>query len=195
MPKEYTKLSDNMVVTDNSDNKIELTKVSVTGKEDHFLHIKSEEKRKKEKERPKREYFLRYTHEAISEADIWEIYNMTRDIEAVFRTLKTDLDIRLVYHQKDAFIEPHIWLGIIAYQVVNYIRIQLKENNIKYSWTTIVEKMCTMQSSIVSVNNDKNEKLYVKLCTRPTKDQKDIFDSLNFKHRPFVRKTKIVPQM
>jgi len=138
---------------------------------------------------------LRYTHEAISEADIWEIYNMTRDIEAVFRTLKTDLDIRPVYHQKDAFIEPHIWLGIIAYQVVNYIRIQLKENNIKYSWTTIVEKMCTMQSSIVSVNNDKNEKLYIKLCTRPTKDQKDIFDSLNFKHRPFVRKTKIVPQM
>jgi hypothetical protein len=86
-------------------------------------------------------------------------------------------------------------LGIIAYQAVNYIRIQLKENNIKYSWTTIVEKMCTMQSSIVSVNNDKNEKLYIKLCTRPTKDQKDIFDSLNFKHRPFVRKTKIVPQM
>jgi hypothetical protein len=270
MPKEYTKLSDNMVVTDNRDNKIELTKVSVRGKEDHFLHIKSEEKRKKEqsiddklsqrielqlqeikeklsnkntvkkiekihekigrikeklskvgylyeitytedkendvvtdihwtrkkeKERPKGEYFLRYTHEAISEADIWEIYNMTRDIEAVFRTLKTDLDIRPVYHQKDAFIEPHIWLGIIAYQVVNYIRIQLKENNIKYSWTTIVEKMCTMQSSIVSVNNDKNEKLYIKLCTRPTKDQKDIFDSLNFKHRPFVRKTKIVPQM
>ncbi len=148
-----------------------------------------------EKARPKGEYFLRYTHEAISEGDVWEVYNMTREFESVFRTLKTYLGIRPVFHQKDAFIEPHIWLGIIAYQVVNFIRIQLKEKKIKYSWKTIVEKMNTMQSSIVSVNNDKNEKLYIKLCTKATKDQKDIFYSLNFKHRPFVRKTKIVPQM
>ncbi len=116
-------------------------------------------------------------------------------MEAVFRTLKTDLDIRPIYHQKDTYIEPHIWLGIFAYQVVNYIRRTLREKNINYSWTTISEKMKTMQSSIVCVNNDKNEKLYIKLCTRTTKDQKNIFNSLNFKHRPFVRKTKLVTQM
>ena len=151
--------------------------------------------RQKGKEKPKGEYFLRYTKNAISEDDIWQVYNLTREVESVFRVLKTDLDIRPVYHQKDAYIEPHIWLGIIAYQVVNYIRRSLKNSNITYSWTTILEKMNTMQSSIVSVNNDKNEKLYIKLCTRPTTAQKNIFDSLNFKHRPYVRKTKIVPQL
>ena len=151
--------------------------------------------RQKTREKPKGEYFLRYTKTAISEDDIWQVYNLTREVESVFRTLKTDLDIRPVYHQKDAYIEPHIWLGIIAYQVVNYIRRSLKNSNITYSWTTILEKMNSMQSSIVSVNNDNNEKLYIKLCTRPTTDQKNIFDSLNFKYRPFVRKTKLVPQL
>jgi hypothetical protein len=97
--------------------------------------------------------------------------------------------------QKDKYIEPHIWLGILAYQMVNYIRKALKENRIDYSWTTIVETMKSMQSSIVSVDNTENEKIYVKLCTRPTKNQELIFDSLNFKHRPFVRKTKVVPQL
>jgi len=149
----------------------------------------------RKRERPKGEYFLRYTKTAVNENDIWQVYNLTRDVEAVFRTLKTDLDIRPIYHQKDAYIEPHIWLGILAYQVVNYIRTVLKGNNINYSWQTITEKMRTMQSSIVSVNNKQNEKLYIKLCTRPTKEQKEIFDSLKFKHRPFVRKTKLVPQM
>lgn len=149
----------------------------------------------KKRERPKGEYFLRYTKTAVNENDIWQVYNLTRDVEAVFRTLKTDLDIRPIYHQKDAYIEPHIWLGILAYQVVNYIRTLLREDNINYSWQTITEKMRTMQSSIVSVNNKQNEKLYIKLCTRPTKDQKHIFNSLKFKHRPFVRKTKLVPQM
>lgn len=151
--------------------------------------------RLKTKDRPKGEYFLRYSKEAVSQQDIWDIYNLTRDVEAVFRILKTDLDIRPVYHQKDAYIEPHIWLGILAYQVVNFTRKRLAESNINHCWRTIKEKMCSMQSSIVSVDNDKNEKVYIKLCTRPTKDQKDIFTALNFKERPFVRKTKLVPQM
>jgi hypothetical protein len=83
----------------------------------------------------------------------------------------------------------------MAYQVVNYIRNRLGQKDINYSWSTIVEKMRSMQSSLVTVNNDKNEKLYIKLCTRPTKDQKDIFDALNFKTRPYVRKTKVMTQM
>jgi len=149
----------------------------------------------KERERPKGEYFLRYTKTAVSEDDIWDVYNLTRDVESVFRTLKTDLDIRPIYHQKDTYIEPHIWLGILSYQVVNYIRRVLKNNNINYSWQSITEKMKTMQSSIVSINNKENEKIYIKLCTRPTTDQKKIFDALNFKYRPFIRKTKLVPQL
>ena len=271
IPKEYNKLSGNAeIITDNRGHKIELTKVLVKGKDDCFLHVKSEQKQIKEKsmdekmtlrleeqlndikqkltkkrtlkkiakihekvgaiksklsrigwlyditytedtengivtdinwkrvkqrERPKGEYFLRYTKNAISENKIWDAYNLTRDVEAVFRCLKTDLDIRPIYHQIDEYIEPHIWLGIVAYQVVNYIRINLKQQNINYSWSTIVEKMKSIQSSLVTVNNDNNEKIYIKLCTRPSKDQKNIFDALNFKHRPYVRKTKVLTQM
>jgi hypothetical protein len=151
--------------------------------------------RVREREKPKGEYFLRYTKNAIAEDKIWDAYNLTRDVEAVFRCLKTDLNIRPIHHQIDQYIEPHIWLGIIAYQVVNYIRINLRQKNINYSWSTIVEKMRSMQSSLVTVNNENNEKFYIKLCTRPTKDQMNIFDALGFKHRPFVRKTKVVTQM
>jgi hypothetical protein len=271
VPKNYSMLTDDAEsVTDNRGNKIELTKVSAQDTEDRFLHVRSDQKYKKEssidhkltlrleaqlqdikdklpkkgtvkkigkvhekvgrikgklsrvgwlydiqytedkeketvtdinwqrvkeRERPMGEYFLRYTNNAISETDIWNVYNTTRDVEAVFRCLKTDLKIRPIHHQKDKYIEPHIWLGILAYQMVNYIRKALKENRIDYSWTTIVETMKSMQSSIVRVDNTENEKIYVKLCTRPTKNQELIFDSLNFKHRPFVRKTKVVPQL
>jgi len=270
-PKEYNKLTEKAkAISDNRDNRIELTKVFVDGKEDNFLHIKSAQKEKKEnsideklskrlelqlqeiknklskpralkktekvhekvgrikaklsrvgwlydikytedkekgvitditwqrireREKPKGEYFLRYTKTAISEDDVWQVYNMTREVESVFRCLKTDLDIRPIYHQIDEFIEPHIWLGILAYQLVNYIRMGLKDKEINYSWTTIVQKMKSMQSSIVSVNNNNNEKIYVKLCTAPNTDQRKIFDALNYKYRPFVRKTKVVPQL
>lgn len=271
VPKDHNKLNAKTGwVTDNRGNKIELTKAIVEGKEDNFLHIKSNQKLKKEesidhkltqrlesqlqdikdklpqkgtlkktekvhekvggikaklskigwlytikytedkgkgivtdinwhrareREKPKGEYFLRYTNDTITETDVWDVYNMTRDVEAVFRCLKTDLKIRPIHHQRDKYIEPHLWLGILAYQIVNYTRRRLKENNIDYSWSTIVEKMRPMQSSIVSVNNKENKKLYIKLCTRPTKDQKQIFDSHDFKHRPYVKKIKVVPQL
>ncbi|MEE9372420.1 MAG: hypothetical protein V3V00_05140 [Saprospiraceae bacterium] len=110
----------------------------------------------------------------IKENQIWDIYNLTRDVESVFRCLKTDLDIRPIYHQKDKYIEPHIWLGILAYQVVN--------------------KMRSMQSSTVVIKDNKEQMLYIKLCTRPTIYQKSVFSVLAYKDRPFVRKEKVVTQ-
>ena len=151
--------------------------------------------KQKEREKPKGEYFLRYSKKELQEKEIWDIYNLTREVEACFRILKTDLNIRPIHHQKDAYIEPHIWLGIVGYQIVNYIRIKLKKQDINYSWSTVVEKMRSQQISLVSVNAKESEKIYTKLVTRPTKDQKRIYDALGFKNRPFIRKTKVVPQM
>ena len=47
-PAEYEIISDIQTITDNRDNKIHLTKVLVPDKQDYFLHIKSEQKQKKE---------------------------------------------------------------------------------------------------------------------------------------------------
>lgn len=148
----------------------------------------------KEKESPKGEYFLRYSKEKLSEKEIWDTYNMTRDVEATFRCLKTDLDIRPIFHQKDTYIEPHIWLGIVAYQIVNYIKLKLAEADINYSWTTIVRKMQSQQYSLQSANRRNGGKIYTSLCTQPTSDLKKIYAALNFKERPFVRKSKVVTQ-
>ena len=149
----------------------------------------------KEREKPKGQYFLRYSKENLTEKEIWDSYNLTREVESSFRCLKTDLNIRPIHHQKDAYIEPHIWLGIVAYQVVNYIRQTLKENNINYSWTTILEKMKTQKTSIISMNTKESKRIYMKLCTRPNDEVKNIYDTLNFKYRPYVRKTKVVTQL
>ncbi len=41
----------------------------------------------------------RYSKENCSEKEIWDTYNMTRDVEATFRCLKNDFDIRTFSHQ------------------------------------------------------------------------------------------------
>jgi transposase len=71
-------------------------------------------------------YFLRTNLPVREEAVVWNIYNTIREIEGTFRTLKTDLDLRPIYHRNDASTMAHLHLGILAYWLANTIRHQLK---------------------------------------------------------------------
>jgi len=152
-------------------------------------------KRKEDTEKPKGQYFLRYSKKDLTDTQIWDAYNLTTEVEASFRCLKSDLNIRPVFHQLDKYIESHIWLGIMAYQVVNYIRVTLKSQDIHYSWSTIVEKLKTQRITTISMDVKGNKKAFIKTCTQPNTDVKNIYDALGFKDRPYVRKTKVVTQI
>src|SRR4051794_39391994 len=75
-------------------------------------------------------YFLRTSLNINDEQIAWEIYNTIREIESSFRCLKTDLDLRPIYHKKDASTMAHLHLGLMAYTMVNTIRYQLKSKSI-----------------------------------------------------------------
>ena len=88
-------------------------------------------------------YFLRTTLENNSEELLWQFYNIIREIEATFRVLKTNLDLRPIYHQKDGNTMAHLHLELLAYWVVNTVRYQLKQKSIKSGWSEIVRIMNT----------------------------------------------------
>jgi transposase len=60
-------------------------------------------------------YFLRTSVERLDEKTTWDYYNLIREIEATFRCLKTDLDLRPIYHQKDESCEAHLffWIALL----------------------------------------------------------------------------------
>jgi transposase len=67
-------------------------------------------------------YFLRTNLDSPDEALEWMIYNTIREIESTFRVLKTDLDLRPIYHKNDDSSMAHLHLGLLAYWLVNTIR-------------------------------------------------------------------------
>ncbi|MBK7097946.1 MAG: hypothetical protein IPH58_05800 [Sphingobacteriales bacterium] len=58
------------------------------------------------------------------------IYNTIREIESTFRVLKTDLDLRPIYHKRDESSMAHLHLGLLVYWIANTIRHQLKQSGI-----------------------------------------------------------------
>lgn len=88
-------------------------------------------------------YFIRTNIEQPTEQMLWDTYNIVREVEASFKCLKSDLQIRPVHHQKDSRVESHIYLTTLAYQLVNSVRHMLKDNGINYNWTNIIRIMNT----------------------------------------------------
>ena len=56
-------------------------------------------------------YFLRTNVPTIDEKSTWEYYNLIREIETSNRQLKTDLNLRPIYHQKDDSADAHLSLA------------------------------------------------------------------------------------
>lgn len=121
-------------------------------------------------------YFIRTNYENPTEKEVWDIYNTIREVEATFRCLKSDLNIRPLHHQKDHRIESHIYLTILAYQLVNTIRHMLKNQGINHSWTTIVRLMSTHTIQTVELPTDKKT-IHLRKPSKPIEQVQQIYSA------------------
>ena len=139
-------------------------------------------------------YFIRSSQNQLTEELIWEIYNILREIESTFRCLKTDLDIRPIHHQKDKNTEAHIFMGIVAYQLVHAIRHALKQEGIRHSWKRIRDIMSAQTAVTARMKLENGDSLILRNTTHPNMEQARIYRALKFKQtHPKMRKKAVVP--
>lgn len=138
-------------------------------------------------------YFLRTTLDENNEKTLWSIYNIIREIEYTFRVLKTDLDLRPIYHKTDRAAMAHLHLGLLAYWLVSTIRFQLKQKGINHQWNEIVRIMNTQKCVTTTMKNINNEIISIRQCTEPTQKARQIYELINYKYVPFHRKKSVVP--
>ena len=139
-------------------------------------------------------YLLRTTLSEQDEKVQWAIYNTIREIEATFRVLKTDLDLRPIYHKTDQASMAHLHLGLLAYQIVSTVRYQLKQKGINHQWTEIVRIMNTQKMVTTTMEDQYEQIIVVRQCSEPTQRVSAIYRTLNYKEKPFSRKKFVVPQ-
>jgi len=137
-------------------------------------------------------YFLRTSVESNTEDRVWQFYNTIREIEATFRTLKTDLDLRPIYHKNDDSTMAHLHLGLLAYWVVNTIRHQLKKEGIHSGWREIVRTMNTQKAVTTLAQNIHDEVIVIRRCSEPNPQVRMIYDALKYKYAPFKKKKSVV---
>lgn len=137
-------------------------------------------------------YFLRTNLNVGDEIVVWNIYNTIREIENAFRTLKTDLDLRPIYHKNDEATRAHLHLGILAYWLVNTVRYHLKNNGMNSCWREIVRIGNTQKVITTSGTNTYDKIITTRKCSQPNDGLKQIYNALNTKYQPFTKRKSVV---
>ncbi|MDR0795762.1 MAG: IS1634 family transposase [Tannerella sp.] len=139
-------------------------------------------------------YFLQTSLDNESRI-LWDSYNTIRDIEQTFAILKSELDLRPIFHQKDENTMAHLHLAILAYWVVNSIRHQLKETGINHQWNEIVRIMNTQKAITTTAQNKSDEIIQIRRCSEPNDKVKEIYQALKYKSTPFKKKKFVVHKL
>jgi hypothetical protein len=126
---------------------------------------------------------------------LWDSYNTIREVESTIKVLKSDLDMRPIFHKKDDSAMAHLHLAILAYWVVNTIRYQLKEKGITHCWSEIVRIMNTQKAVTTTAQNNCEQIIKIRRCSEPNEKVKTIYQALKYKSEPFKKKKSCSTQI
>ncbi len=129
-------------------------------------------------------YCLRTTLVELDNAALWRTYTMLTNLESVFRSLKTDLGLRPVFHQIDRRVEGHLFISVLAYHFVHTLRLQLKERGIDDSWETLRQTLATQQRVTATLQRRDGRTVHVRKATRPEPQHQKINQLLGLAPNP-----------
>lgn len=129
-------------------------------------------------------YCLRSNETTWSEEQLWHTYIMLTDLEAVFRSLKSELGLRPIFHSKEVRSDGHLFISVLAYQCVQLIRRQLKAQGIDASWTTLRQTLSVQRRVTASFTQKDGRRLHVRKATQPEPKLRAIYTALSIDPLP-----------
>ena len=133
-------------------------------------------------------YFLRTDRTDLSEKEIWEIYTMLNELEDAFRSMKSDLHMRPIFHQKENRSDAHIFITVVSYHILHSIRTLLKQIGINMGWSDIREQLSTHCRVTNRLKTKEGRTIYVRKCSEPEYFHKTIYRALKLEYIPCKQK-------
>ena len=110
-------------------------------------------------------YCLRANLEGWDTQQLWSTYVQLTDLEAVFRSLKSELGLRPIYHWKPQRAEAHLFVTVLAYQLVQVIRQRLQAHGERSSWATLRARLAGQQRVTAMFRRKGGRMLHVRKAT------------------------------
>ena len=160
-----------------------LVDVKVDKKAATFTYALNRKKLRRVRRREGR-YLLRTNLTGREPAELWRFYIQLTEVEAAFKNLKGDLELRPIYHQLIERVEAHIFVAFMAYCLHVTLRARLKPLAAGLTPRAVLDKFAAIQMLDVHFPTTDDRTLILSRHTELTADQKMLVSQLNLELPP-----------
>ena len=128
-------------------------------------------------------YIISTSDDTLTPEDVALGYKQLMEVERAFRTLKTTLDLRPVYHRKDERIQAHVFLCFLSLLLV-----RIAERKTKMTWDMIRTQMDRLHLGEFFSKDGR-----VFQTTEPTHEQSNILKQLKISPPQRIRHIQMTP--
>jgi len=154
-----------------------LIDVEVAPQDAAFSFVLNRQKLRQVRRREGR-YLLRTNLCGQEPAQLWQFYIQLVEVEAAFKNLKDDLQLRPIYHQLERRIEAHIFVAFLAYCLHVTLRARLRPLAPGLTARAVLDKLAAVQMLDVHFPTTDGRTLILSRYTELTADQKLLVSQL-----------------
>ena len=117
-------------------------------------------------------YCLQTNIEKTTAKKLWDLYITLNRVEDAFRSMKSTLGMRPVYHQKEHRVDAHLFITILAYHIMHSIYYILRQAGVDWNWESI-RKILNNHVRLTSVMKEQNgNRIHIRKNSTPNPYQK-----------------------
>jgi transposase len=146
--------------------------------EKKMFHYSLDETKRARAEKLDGSYLLKTDRQDLSADEAWRIYTLLTRAEAAFRTLKSPLGERPIFHHKEVRVEAHIFLCVLAYHLLISIEKTLLDAGVHTSWATVRETLKTHQINTIVLPTDGGLSLRIRQGSTPEPVHRELYQKL-----------------
>ena len=146
--------------------------------EKKVFHHSLDEAKRARAEKLDGSYLLKTDRQDLTADEAWRIYTLLTRAEAAFRTLKSPLGERPIFHHKEGRVEAHIFLCVLAYHLLISIEKTLLDAGVHTSWATVRETLKTHQINTIVLPTDGGLTLRIRQGSTPEPVHRELYQKL-----------------
>lgn len=123
-------------------------------------------------------YLLKTDRNDLDQEQVWRTYMLLTRVEAAFRSMKSPLAERPIFHHLEHRVQAHIFLCVLAYHLLVAIEKMFLDSGVHTSWATIREQLRTRQVATIVLPASNGEVLHIRKASKPEPVHEQIYQTL-----------------
>jgi hypothetical protein len=111
-------------------------------------------------------------------ADLWKKYMQLTEVETAFRTLKSELAVRPLFHELEKRVKAHVLVAFLGYALQMMLKHLLKRSGSEYSPAQALKRLAEIRSVDIVLPTIEGREIWLRRIARLDEEQQRIIHRL-----------------